>query len=63
MEIMETIEKKLSDYRGFTIYKITDNKGLSNKETTYEASTENDALFDCSKSLKDLKKSIDRYLK
>jgi hypothetical protein len=60
---METIEKQLTDYKGFQVWKVTDNKGLRNEITTYNAYTQNDDLFDSKQSLAELKKSIDSYIK
>lgn len=57
----ETIEKRLKDYKGFEIWKITDNKGLRNEEVTYIAYNIDGDLFNSKKTLAELKKSIDVY--
>ena len=31
----ETVEKRLKDYKGFEVWKITDNKGTRKEEVTY----------------------------
>lgn len=31
----ETIEKRLKDYKGYQVWKVTDNKGCSNEEIIY----------------------------
>lgn len=58
----ETIERKLKDYKGFCIFKVTDNKGLRTEETTYLAYTEDNDLLDGAQTLSDLKKKIDIYV-
>lgn len=56
-------EKRLNDYKGFQIVKVTDNKGLSNEEVTYIAYGSDDELFDADSSLPSLKKKINAYVK
>lgn len=58
-----TVEKRLKDYKGFQILKVTDNKGLRIKETTYIAYDSDENLFDAKNTLAELKKSIDIYTK
>ena len=31
----ETIEKRLKDYKGYQVWKVTDNKGFHDEEITY----------------------------
>ncbi len=58
-----TDEKRLNDYKGFQVIKVTDNKGLSNEEITYIAYGEDDELFDADNNLSFLKKKINAYVK
>ena len=54
-------EKRLNDYKGFQIVKVTDNKGLSNEEITYIAYDNDENMFDADSSLQLLKKKINAY--
>ena len=58
----KTIEVELKDYRGFHVTKYIDNKGTRVERTGYIATTQEDAPFDCDKTLSGLKKKIDTYL-
>ena len=60
---IETIEKRLNDYKGFQIWKVTDNKGSKNEKITYIAYTNNEDLFDADDNLSTLKKKINTYTK
>ena len=55
----ETIEKRLKDYRGFEVWKVTDNKGLRNEATTYMLNDSEGNNINCFKTLKDLKQYVD----
>ena len=57
----ETIEKRLKDYKGFQVYKITDNKGTHNEITTYMLNNQDGDNIDCFTSLATLKKFADNY--
>ena len=49
------LEKRLKDYKGFSIWKYKDEKS----ETFYTANDKSENIFDVSKNLLELKKSID----
>lgn len=51
----ETVEKRLKDYKGFLVWKITDNKGLKNEETTYMLNDLEGNNINCFRTLKELK--------
>lgn len=55
----ETIEKRLKDYKGYQVWKVTDNKGLHDEEITYMLNDQNDDNINCFTSLADLKKYAD----
>ncbi len=57
----ETIEKRLKDYKGFQVYKITDNKGTRNETTTYMLNDQDGNNIDCFTDLAALKKFADNY--
>lgn len=57
----ETIEKRLKDYKGYQVYKITDNKGTHNETTTYMLNDQDGDNIDCFTSLAALKKFADNY--
>ena len=44
----ETVEKRLKDYKGFEVWKITDNKGTS-KEVVYMLNDSEGNNIDCFK--------------
>ena len=48
-------EKRLKDYKGFSIWKYKDEKG----EIFYTANDKSENIFDVNVKLSDLKKSID----
>lgn len=55
-EMNETIEKRLKDYKGYQVYKITDNKSTRNEKTTYMLNDQDGNNIDCFASLAALKK-------
>ncbi len=57
----ETIEKRLKDYKGFQVYKITDNKGTRNETITYMLNDQDGNNIDCFTDLAALKKFADNY--
>ncbi len=57
----ETIEKRLKDYKGYQVWKITDNKGLHNETITYMLNDQDGNNIDCFISLAALKKFADNY--
>lgn len=57
---MDTIEKRLADYKGFQVWKVTDNKGLKNEEVTYMLNDQEENNLNCFTTLKDLKKWADK---
>lgn len=52
--MVDTIEKRLKDFKGYQILKVIDNKGLCSEKTTYIA-YKDDELVDAKKSLAELK--------
>ena len=52
-------EKRLKDYKGFSIWKYKDEKG----EIFYTANDKSENIFDVNVKLSDLKKSIDNYIR
>lgn len=58
----KTIEVTLKDYKGFQITKYIENKGTRAEIMEYIATTQDDDMFDCDKTLSGLKKKIDTYL-
>ena len=56
-----THEKRLKDYKGFQVYKITDNKGTHNDTITYMLNDQDGNNIDCFTSLAALKKFADSY--
>ena len=52
-------EKKLKDYKGFSIWKCKDGKG----EIFYTANDKSENIFNVNVKLSDLKKSIDNYIR
>ena len=64
MEVLrmgETIEKRLKDYKGFEVWKITDNKGTSKEEVTYMLNDSDGNNINCFQTLKELKQFADNY--
>lgn len=59
----ETVEKRLKDYKGFQILKITDNIGLRTEKTTYIAYDNEENLIDAKETLQELKKVLNNYIK
>lgn len=57
----ETIEKRLKDYKGYQVYKITDNKGTHKETTTYMLNDQDDNNINCFTTLAALKKFADNY--
>lgn len=57
----ETIEKRLKDYKGYQVWKITDNKGLHSETTTYMLNDQDGDNIDCFNSLAALKKFAENY--
>ena len=55
----ETIEKRLKDYNGLQVWKITDNKGTSKEEITYMLNDYEGNNIDCFNNLKELKQFAD----
>lgn len=60
---METIEKRLKDYKGFQVWKITDNKGMKNETITYMLNDSEENNINCFGTLAELKKYVDTVLK
>lgn len=56
-----TIEKRLKDYKGYQVYKVIDNKGCRNEETTYMLNDQEGNNINCFTSLASLKKFADHY--
>ena len=59
---MEAIEKKLKDYKGFSVWKITDNKGMKNETITYMLNDSEENNINCFETLAELKKYVDTIL-
>ena len=55
----KTIEKRLKDYKGFEVWKVTDNKGLRNETTTYMLNDSEGNNINCFSTLKELKQYAD----
>lgn len=60
--MIETVEKRLKDYKGYQVYKIIDNKGTNKEEITYMLNDQDDNNIDCFKTLVSLKKYVDTIL-
>ena len=56
--IGETVEKRLKDYKGYQVWKITDNKGLTSETITYMLNDHDGNNVICFSNLLELKKSI-----
>lgn len=56
--IGETIEKRLKNYKGYQVWKVTDNKGLQSETVTYMLNDPDGNNLNCFSSLSELKKSI-----
>lgn len=59
---MGTIERRLSDYKGYQVWKVIDNKGMRNEETTYMLNDEDDNNINCFRTLVELKKYVDKIM-
>lgn len=57
-DIGKTVEKRLSDYMGFQVWKIIDNKGLGSEKVTYMLNTQDGDNVDCFSTLSALKKGV-----
>ena len=57
----ETIEKRLKDYKGFEVWKVTDNKGTRKEEVTYMLNDSEGNNINCFQTLKELKQFADNY--
>ncbi len=60
---MDPIEKRLKDYKGFQIWKVTYNKGLRNEEVSYMINDQEENNCNCVGSLNDARKWVDEYIK
>lgn len=56
---MDTIEKRLKDYKGYQVYKIIDNKGTRQEKITYMLNDQEENNINCFSSLAELKKWAD----
>lgn len=54
--IGETVEKRMKDYKGYEVWKVTDNKGLKSETTTYMLNDYDGNNLNCFSSLSVLKK-------
>ena len=64
MEVLrmgETVEKRLKDYKGFEVWKVTDNKATSKEEVTYMLNDSEGNNINCFKTLNELKQFADNY--
>ena len=61
LRMCETVEKRLKDYKGFEVWKITDNKGTSKEEVVYMLNDSEGNNIDCFQTLKELKQFADNY--
>ena len=57
----ETVEKRLKDYKGFEVWKVTDNKATSKEEVTYMLNDSEGNNINCFKTLNELKQFADNY--
>lgn len=60
---METNEKKMKDYKGFSVWKVTDNKGMKNETITYMLNDSEENNINCFETLAELKKYVDTVLR
>ena len=58
-EVIETIEKRLKDYKGYQVYKIIDNKGTRQEKIDYAICDQEGNIINCFSSLAELKKWAD----
>jgi hypothetical protein len=58
----ETIEKRLKDYKGYQVWKVTDNKGFHDEEITYMLNDQDGDNINCFSSLANLKRHVDNVL-
>ena len=56
--IGETIEKRLKDYKGYQVWKVTDNKGLSSEKITYMLNDQDGNNVNCFSSMTALRKWV-----
>lgn len=61
IRIGDTVERRLKDYKGYAVWKITDNKGTRHEEITYMLQDDEDNNINCFLSLQDLKRWTDEY--
>lgn len=57
----ETVEKRLKDYKGYQVWKITDNKGCTNEETTYMLNNQEGDNINCFSTLAEFRKYVDIF--
>lgn len=55
------MEKRLKDYKGFEVWKITDNKGSRKEEVIYMLNDSDGNNINCFQTLKELKQFADIY--
>lgn len=55
----EIIERRLKDYKGFTVLKVVENKGTNKEEITYWLNDNDDNTINVFKTLKELKLDVD----
>lgn len=58
----KTVERRLKDYKGFQVWKVTENKGCHNEKTTYWANTHDGDNYNVFPTLARLKLEIDKYI-
>ena len=58
-KIMETIEKRLKDYKGYELYKVYDKHNGKIKNLVYMANTKEGDNVNCMANLSELKRYID----
>lgn len=56
--IGKTVEKRLGDYKGYQIWKIINNKGLSSQKVTYMLNDQDGNNVNCFSTLSALKKGV-----
>lgn len=55
----EIIERRLKDYKGFTVLKVVENKGTKKEKVTYWLNDNDDNTINVFKTLKELKHDVD----
>lgn len=55
---MNTIEKRLKDYKGYQLWKVIDNKGLKNEKITYMINDHAGNNCNCKSTLPEAKEWI-----